>query len=640
VEAVRGLGESLVSGKAKPSYFELDRESLALRMCRDETSILPELRSEQLHQMGSLFLQVEKLFGQALDIEWAHDGNQLFLLQARPITHAHSQELRSGLVDAEKARLRTLTEKSDMIWTDFSIGDVLPEPSVLVMDSFQQATQPGAAVDRAFQKLGIPYRTTVDSTVNLYDLICGRPFINLSEYLNRVAPGFPLEFYQKSSREVGLRFRLKGNPLSLFISSFKWLSQVLVFLFRYFPVRSRFHSEFSEKLQFHYKNLAKAERTQDLKNLTDDQLWDLYQKYHQENQKELSCYHMMTDLISGLTQATLKLGLALTYGKEAEAKELKLTTGLDGNLNNETNLAFCEVAAGKKTVQEFIEEFGFRGNPDWDLAAPRWREEPEKIREIADCLAEGQLRDEKQFEEQKKQREQTESAFKKDLKKNPVTFLLARFFLQELHYYQIYSPLRETTQGICFLWVELNRRVLLELAERTGASDLIFYLKVNELEIFFLKPEQRGDLLEQARLKKRELKLLRGTYVPHIISKDAVERIGLPPEMDPSVQSMEGQIVCEGYVSGIARVVKNLDEAKNLKKGEILVSQFTDPAWTPLFMIAGGVIIEQGSSFSHGAIVAREIGLPALVNVVDVTYQIQTGQKITLDAYTGKVLCE
>ena len=90
-------------------------------------------------------------------------------------------------------------------------------------------------------------------------------------------------------------------------------------------------------------------------------------------------------------------------------------------------------------------------------------------------------------------------------------------------------------------------------------------------------------------------------------------------------------------VSGPARVI--LDPAgAHLEPGEILVAPSTDPGWTPLFLTAAGLVMEMGGSMSHGAVVAREYGLPAVVGVPDATSRISTGQWVTVDGAAGSVV--
>ena len=86
-------------------------------------------------------------------------------------------------------------------------------------------------------------------------------------------------------------------------------------------------------------------------------------------------------------------------------------------------------------------------------------------------------------------------------------------------------------------------------------------------------------------------------------------------------------------------MITGLHEAEDLQQGDILVASYTDPAWTPLFFVAGGLVLEQGGMLSHGAIVAREVGLPAVVNVQDATSLIETGQEIVIDGTCGRVTC-
>ena len=100
---------------------------------------------------------------------------------------------------------------------------------------------------------------------------------------------------------------------------------------------------------------------------------------------------------------------------------------------------------------------------------------------------------------------------------------------------------------------------------------------------------------------------------------------------------MSGSPVSPGLVEGKTRVVLNPHNA-NLSPGEILVCPGTDPAWTPLFLAAGGLVMEVGGMMTHGAIVAREYGIPAVVGVDRATTRLRTGQRIRLDGTSGQIL--
>jgi pyruvate,water dikinase len=100
---------------------------------------------------------------------------------------------------------------------------------------------------------------------------------------------------------------------------------------------------------------------------------------------------------------------------------------------------------------------------------------------------------------------------------------------------------------------------------------------------------------------------------------------------------LTGATTSQGVVEGRARVVLRTDEIGEVEPGEILIAPQTDPSWTPLFMVAAGVVTEVGSVVSHAMIVARELGIPCVTGVTDATRRIRTGSLIRLDGATGAV---
>ncbi len=103
--------------------------------------------------------------------------------------------------------------------------------------------------------------------------------------------------------------------------------------------------------------------------------------------------------------------------------------------------------------------------------------------------------------------------------------------------------------------------------------------------------------------------------------------------------ALRGTPASPGTVRAKARVILEPTGAR-LEPGEILVSPSTDPGWTPLFLTAGGLVMEMGGAMSHGAVVAREYGIPAVVGVPDATERIATGQRITVDGSAGTIVTE
>src|SRR5512134_615765 len=104
-----------------------------------------------------------------------------------------------------------------------------------------------------------------------------------------------------------------------------------------------------------------------------------------------------------------------------------------------------------------------------------------------------------------------------------------------------------------------------------------------------------------------------------------------------SEDSLTGSPVSPGLVEGVVHVVRD-PHAEQLAPGEILVCPATDPAWTPLFLAAGGLVMEVGGMITHGSVVAREYGLPAVVGVNEATTRLKTGQRVRVDGNAGKII--
>jgi pyruvate,water dikinase len=123
--------------------------------------------------------------------------------------------------------------------------------------------------------------------------------------------------------------------------------------------------------------------------------------------------------------------------------------------------------------------------------------------------------------------------------------------------------------------------------------------------------------------------------VPLVLLSDGTEPT-IESAASASADQLRGTPASSGRVTGVARVMRD-PHAAHLAQGEILVAPSTDPGWTPLFLTAGGLVMETGGAMSHGAIVAREYGIPAVVGVAEATERIRTGQRITVDGGTGTV---
>jgi rifampicin phosphotransferase len=130
-----------------------------------------------------------------------------------------------------------------------------------------------------------------------------------------------------------------------------------------------------------------------------------------------------------------------------------------------------------------------------------------------------------------------------------------------------------------------------------------------------------------------------GDFVDPFIDAVVSRLLGIkaPPVGDQDANLIDGVAGSPGTYTGVARVVRSLEEAGDLEDGEVMVCEMTLPPWVPVFAIAGAVVSDVGGIMSHCAIVAREFGIPAVVGSVDGTTRIQTGQTVTVDGTNGNV---
>jgi phosphoenolpyruvate synthase/pyruvate phosphate dikinase len=171
----------------------------------------------------------------------------------------------------------------------------------------------------------------------------------------------------------------------------------------------------------------------------------------------------------------------------------------------------------------------------------------------------------------------------------------------------------------------------LAAAGRVDDGDDVFFLHLREVREALSGVDQRERVRRRREEYERELRRRR---IPRVVLSDGTE-----PEARPASDlagEMRGTPASAGTVTAPARVV--LDPAgAHLEPGEVLVAPSTDPGWTPLFLTAGGLVMEMGGANSHGAVVAREYGIPAVVGVPDATARIETGQRVFVDGTSGVV---
>ncbi len=191
--------------------------------------------------------------------------------------------------------------------------------------------------------------------------------------------------------------------------------------------------------------------------------------------------------------------------------------------------------------------------------------------------------------------------------------------------------LRETGKHYLMLGYAVIRQTLVELGRRYKIGDGVFFLLPEELA----RLTAGEDLCALVADRRRQRSIALALEVPTVLFSDDLEAIGRVAEIEASAD-LRGTPVSAGVAEGEALVLESPDGAPP-GEGFILVCPSTDPAWVPLFLRARGLVMETGGILSHGAIVAREFSLPAVVGIDHVTRRIHTGQRLRVDGNTGEV---
>jgi pyruvate,water dikinase len=287
----------------------------------------------------------------------------------------------------------------------------------------------------------------------------------------------------------------------------------------------------------------------------------------------------------------------------------------------------------------FLDRFGARAANEIDLASPRFRDDPLPILEVIAASLRG---DGPSYRERVAGYEAARGAAVERLVGVARRGLLGPLRVRAIR--RLYRTMidvggmREHHKFLAVRVFAAMREAVLEIADALAAAkvldvaDDVWYLEWPEL----LTAWDGGDLRAVvARARVAHARDQRRTP-PHIVTSDGevpavrYRRDGAPEG------ALFGHPVSAGVVEGVARVV--VDPARDrLEPGEVLVAEFTDPGWTPLFINAAGLVLEVGGALTHGAVVAREYGIPAVVGVRGATGAIRTGQRVRVDGDRGIV---
>jgi phosphohistidine swiveling domain-containing protein len=649
VEWVDGLGEQLVSGKVNPQRLHLHRKTPIF------PKSLAEPQTKALEQLLSLGLQAERLFGHPLDLEWCVDTSGVQILQARPITALSSEQV--------------------SIWSNVNIGENYPQPlssfTWSVVESFR------FAYFRAlFKCLGLPESATEEAypvIQNLVGVHMGKAYYNLSNWYEMMVL-FPMGRWFRKFLDyyIGQRIPFTYVPRYSKLRMFQewrsfhrkiwfWARLLLNYLTLEQQVAT-FEDQFNAS--------RKKWRSQPLDRLSLVELDELLlnimgfldRRWGGATLADLSAmvFPGLLELVTRkwlkeypeAEKATPRLLQGLTL-KSTES--LKLISEMTQKIRVRPDLRELLLAQKydvleqfldhelKELLNRFMEQFGGRCYHELLITSPTFEERPDLFWDLVrsyDLAPEPYSITKEKTEVEKRKRFTSEVLQKLSWIRRPV-------FKKVLRDAQKAIRFRERVR-LCqsLIYGEL-RRVALELGKRLAVkgyfneTEDVFFLEVEELHQLiqgkFLYP---GSLPSLIQIRKEAHATYSKTEPPEffILDKgDSLQPLNITKSIPEGKTILKGLGVSGGRVKGKAKCILNPVEDNPLKPGDILVTRSTDPGWTPLFLIAGGLILEKGGLLSHGAIVAREFGIPAVVGVEGATQLIHDGQWVSVDGHLGEV---
>jgi phosphohistidine swiveling domain-containing protein len=351
-----------------------------------------------------------------------------------------------------------------------------------------------------------------------------------------------------------------------------------------------------------------------------------------------------------------------------------LARGLDGNVTTEMDLAVGDLAdAARQTPalaellatadpaaalahiatlpadnpfavawRQFLARYGMRGPSEIDISRPRYRDAPAALLMLVrGSLAQGQPGAHRAHH--RRLATAGEAAAKRiiaTVRRAPGGWLKARLVRRLIRVLRHALPLREHPKYFLIRVLDLARQAVLEAAQqlvaegRLGSAEDVWFLTLPETIAALEDPTI--ELRSLVRARQAELSHFRRLKPPRVITSTGEIPVVHHDGAGVPAGALPGTPVSAGVVEGVARVVHD-PQHEALLPGEILVAPFTDPGWTPLFIHAAGLVMEVGGMMTHGSVVAREYGLPAVVGVVDATHLIRTGQRIRVHGDRGYI---
>ncbi|NOZ04973.1 MAG: hypothetical protein GXP41_01285 [Chloroflexi bacterium] len=651
IEAVEGLGDRLMSGSAEPVRYRVSRQGTTTAEPRESTILSPR----QVQHLAKTVRQLEAHFGQPQDVEWGYVDDTLYLFQSRPITVQEESFFNQSFPDENR------------LWAAGFLNERFPQPVTPLGWSLIRSLLEPLAFRDPLHYLGI-HDLDDQPLTRLYR---GHPYTDAGVFW-RIYKLFPDALLPEDAvryfpgNDVSLRKRMptpRWGPRLLWnvlrAALADWQNWSSLHNWRAWQRFVPQHHAALQTLDAQADRAMAALAQSPAAAGNQQEVWKLIMRAQDLN-KRLLAVHRWSLVHADLTYTLLRRLCLRLLGPEkgAEVAAAQVTQPptrsfrLDEALQNLAGQARTYPSLGhavrtaswpellaqlpsipqgpafRAALEQFLAQYGHRAY-SLDIYQPTFQDDPEQVLTLIRDLAQNEGRPRPQRAQVKPENGQPWQI----APLRPLTALAQRYVLlreeQRFFWQQILARQRRLVVALGTAWAGAN------LLDR---ADDIFFLTLDEIGQALATGRRDGaEVAGRRRIAHEKLcrdeALLPDRSYPDYLRGDTPVRL---PALAGN-GTLRGQPVSPGVARGPVRVIRTPGDFDKLHPGDILVTTSPDPGWTPVFGILAGLIMERGGQLSHGAVVAREYGLPAITSLPGVTGKLRDDEWVLVDGRAGIV---
>jgi pyruvate,water dikinase len=611
-------------------------------------------------------IALEALFGHPQDIEFAIAGRRMHILQTRPISAAgdsyeqKAAQYRQKEIDRLRGRIAELRRQGTLtcgeaVYSDGNIAEILPTPTPMSFGIFTSIFSDEGGIQLGRRRLG--YALGDETSEGLFELICGHPYFNLELDAKTFQVGFPLDIAAYLDRvkadprlanypELGLY--QQGLTLDEAVRRFgpdegrKHHDRFLEFLSGMMRWGKASYAQFSDAIEPGLQRYLARERSVALTDLSCAEIvvkiWGCL-----DHLKQYTAVHFVIAARLGFFfTERVKQQLPVWCGGEADGLIEQLLHGLQSSKIGQEGFDLSRLAQQQISREEFLATYGHLAPNELEIAIPRMADDPLTLERLLRKAMAAPYRPVAESRQQVECREQAEAEVRSRMVQLGASQLDIQTLFTELTYARRYLPLRETIKYYLVAEYALIRRALIALSQKlTLQCDEIFYLFPAELS------ELLSDLTPvrekmRVRREEREIALLfsKRKWMPGVIFESSLEEIGRPPRLE-TAQEFQAVPVSSGEAVGRVRIIDpdtldSLSNGNSLQAHDVIVVPAVSLGMYLHIKGAAGLVMETGGILAHGACLARESGIPAVI-LEHASLLLPDKGQVRIDGSSGKV---